>query len=150
MHISRINQSNNLNCKAVYFIESQNVCCANQELKNKVIGITKTGINYIKDVQLSENIKEQFINSPYISSLAKNNDVFIRYNEKPIKFYDGIIKNVSFAKIIWTNYKKKFAEVFHVDGISVKSQEEARANMFLNLANKKFLEPIPSLQKIDY
>ena len=143
MHIQSVN--NNVNSKGLYFIKSPNVIYSRNPGTNyvtkDVVGYSERGYKYIKDLRISQEMKDRFHFIPFIMNLLKTGDAFVFFREVSKAVPDNITDSyLSFAKIFWLDTKVGEERCRTVYGNSDTSQEEATQDMMEHLINNDFAE----------
>ena len=123
----------------LYFSKNSNVLFnKNTNIKyvtDEIVKVSKEGSRYIEDTNISQVMKERFSTIPFIKKLAEQFDTFVHFHETPKGSIISKFEHVSYAKISWADYSKKFAETKEVVGMNSFSQEKARNEMFEKLTN---------------
>ena len=143
MKIQPVN--NNVNLKGLYFIKSPNVIYSRNPdvnyVTNGIVGYSERGYKYIKDLEISREIKDRFHFIPFIMNLLKTGDAFVFFRELSKDNPNNVTADYfSFAKIFWLNTETGKECCRTVYGNSKVSQEEATADMMKHLLDKDFAE----------
>jgi len=136
---------NNVNLKRLYFIKSPNVIYNRQSGINYdtkgIVGFSERGYKYVKDLEISKEIKDIFHFIPFIMNLLTKVDAFVFFREISNTNRDNIAKDyISFAKILWLDTETGDECCRTVYGNSKDFQKEATEDMMRYLLDKDFAE----------
>ena len=141
MHIQRIN--NSVSSKGLYFIKSPNVIYSRNSgityMTKDVVEYSERGYKYVKDLEISKEMKDKFHFIPFIMNLMKTGDVFVFFRKVEKNKY-GNDSYFSYTKIFWLDTTIGEERCRTVYGNSDISQEGATEDMLEHLVNKDFEE----------
>lgn len=130
--------ANPVSAKGLYFTKGQPFFTNNKKfIANESVLLSKTGVQYIEDTKVSEEIKERFAKDKYIKSLAEKFDVFIAFVETKVEKYRN--EYFSEADIFWTDSRKSNVQMRKLGAFSEFNNKTSTEKMFERLNRQKFL-----------
>ena len=140
MYVSKIN--NDINFKSGLFFTKSSSVLFNQSkelnyLSEEIVKKSPTGVRYIENTKLSQEIKDAFFKIPLIKNLAEKFDTFIWFSQIPKDYKEAPF--LATAKIMWADYSKLQAESRMAYGASIVSEKDSFEKMIKNIEKEIFI-----------